>query len=196
LLNSFGNPGWEIMGNIIRFLSGRDKLSVFERLVGPHVEPLYKLAYRFTNNTMEAEDLVQDLLLKLYPKCHELEKVEKLRPWLARVMYRMWVDRLRSQRLSVVDAVDDLTELAQSVEAVDPDSIPEQAYHRSITQKKLLQALEQLSEDHRIVLILHDVEGYSLEEMRVVLNCAIGTLKSRLHRARDRLRNLLDDGTF
>jgi RNA polymerase sigma factor (sigma-70 family) len=184
------------MGKIIKFSSGRNKLSVFEDLIGPHVEPLHKLAYRFTNNAMEAEDLVQDLLVKLYPRCQELEKVEKLRPWLARVMYRMWVDRLRSRRLSVVDAVDDLAELEQSMEAVDPDSIPEQAYHRSITRQKLLQALEKLSEDHRIVLILHDVEGYSLEEMKVVLDCAIGTLKSRLHRARDRLRNLLADGTF
>lgn len=184
------------MGKIIKFSSEREKLSVFEDLLAPHVESLYKLAYRFTNNAMDAEDLVQDLLVKLYPKCRELEKVEKLRPWLARVMYRMWVDRLRSQKLSVVDAVVDLTELEQRLETIDPDSMPEQAYHRSITQQKLMQALEQLSEDHRVVLILHDVEGYSLEEMKVILDCAIGTIKSRLHRARDRIRNLLDDGTF
>ena len=173
------------MVKIIKFSSGREKSSLF-----------YKLAYRFTNDVMEAEDLVQDLLVKLYPKCHELGKVEKLRPWLVRVMYRLWVDNHRRQRLATVDVVDDFAELEQSVEAVDPDTIPEQAYHRTITRQKLLQALEKLSEDHRIVLILHDVEGYSLEEMKVVLDCAIGTLKSRLHRARDRLRNLLDDGTF
>lgn len=184
------------MGKILRFLAGRDKFSAFEELVHPHVEPLYKLAYRFTNNVMEAEDLLQDLLVKLYPKVHELEKVEKLRPWLARVMYRMWVDKLRSQRLAPTYAVEDITELEQDVEVVDPESLPEQAYHRSITRQKLLQALEQLSENHRIVVLLHDVEGYSLEEMRVILDCAIGTLKSRLHRARDRLKDLLDDGTF
>ena len=78
------------MSKILKFSSRRDKLSAFEALIRPHVEPLYKLAYRFTNNAMEAEDLTQDLLVKLYPKVNELEKVEKLRPWLARVMYRMW----------------------------------------------------------------------------------------------------------
>ena len=184
------------MSKILKFSSRRDKLSAFEALIRPHVEPLYKLAYRFTNNAMEAEDLTQDLLVKLYPKVNELEKVEKLRPWLARVMYRMWVDKLRSKRVAPTEAADDIGALEQNVEVTDPESIPEQAYHRSFTRRKLLQALEQLSEEHRIVLILHDVEGYSLEEMKVVLDCAIGTLKSRLHRARERLKNLLDDGTF
>ena len=140
--------------------------------------------------------MLQDVLVKLYPKVHELEKVDKLRPWLARVMYRMWVDKVRSQRLEPTRDADDIEVHEQNVEASDPDAIPEQAYQRSFTRQRLLQALGRLSEEHRIVLILHDVEGYSLEEMKVVLNCAIGTLKSRLHRARQRLRNLLDDGTI
>ena len=184
------------MGKIIKFSSQRYKRSVFEDLIRPHIEPLYKLAYRFTNNVMEAEDLVQDLLVKLYPKLHELEKVEKLRPWLARVMYRIWIDKMRNQKLPSQDTFENINNFENQIEAEDSDAIPELAYQRSVTQLKLLQALEQLSEDHRIVLILHDVEGYSMEEMKIILDCAIGTLKSRLHRARDRLRKLLDDGTF
>jgi RNA polymerase sigma factor (sigma-70 family) len=184
------------MVKIIKFPSRRDHHSIFEDLVRPHIEALYKLAYRFTNNVMEAEDLVQDLLTKLYPRCHEMEKIEKLRPWLTRVMYRMWIDRLRDHKRSSVELVDNLTELESNIDAVNSDSTPEQEHERAINQQTLLQALDQLSEDHRIVLILHDVEGYSLEEMKTVLDCAIGTLKSRLHRARSNLRNLLDNGTF
>jgi RNA polymerase sigma factor (sigma-70 family) len=180
------------MAKILRFSLRRDKRSAFEELLGSHVEPLYKLAYRFTNNAMEAEDLLQDLLVKLYPKARELEKVEKLRPWLARVMYRMWVDRQRNQGLAATEFVEDVAELEQGPETIEP----EQAYQRTITQENLLRALEELSEEHRVVLILHDVEGYLLEEMKAILDCPIGTLKSRLHRARERLRNLLADGTF
>lgn len=184
------------MAKILRFFPQRNKPSTFEDLFRPHVEPLYKLAYRFTNDAAEAEDLLQDLLVKLYPKVSELEKVEQLRPWLARVMYRMWVDKLRARRSEPAAVAGDLSELDQDAPPADPETHPEQAYDRSLSRRKLLQALERLSEDHRIVLILHDVEGYSLEEMRVVLDCPMGTLKSRLHRARERLRNLLDDGTF
>lgn len=184
------------MGKIIKFSLRRNKRSVFEELIRPHIEPLYKLAYRFTNNVMEAEDLVQDLLVKLYPRSRELENVEKLHPWLARVMYRIWIDKLRSQKAPSRDTFENINNFENQIEAEDSDAIPELAYQRSITQLKLLQALEQLSEDHRIVLILHDVEGYTMEEMKIILDCAIGTLKSRLHRARDRLRKMLDDGTF
>ena len=184
------------MANILRFFPRRNQPSRFEDLFRPHVEPLYKLAYRFTSNVMEAEGLLQDLLVKLYPKVSELEKVDKLRPWIARVMYRMWVDKLRARRSAPTEVVGDISVLEQHAEVADSESNPEQAYHRSTSREKLLQALEKLSEDHRVVLILHDVEGYSLEEMKVILDSPIGTLKSRLHRARERLRNLLDDGTF
>jgi RNA polymerase sigma factor (sigma-70 family) len=184
------------MANILRFFPRRDKSSRFEDLIRPHMEPLYKLAYRFTTNAMEAEDLLQDLLIKLYPKVSELEKVDKLRPWITRVMYRMWVDKLRARRSLPTEVVDDISMIELHTEVTDSVSNPEQAYHRSLSRKKLLQAIEQLTEDHRVVIILHDVEGYSLEEMKVILGAAIGTLKSRLHRARERLRKLLDDGTF
>lgn len=184
------------MAKILRFSSRRKQRSLFEELLHSHVESLYKLAYRFTNDAMEAEDLLQDLLVKLYPKVRELEQVDNLRPWLARVMYRMWVDKQRNQRAAATDLVADVSELEQGPEGVELESIPEQAYQRAITQQKLLRALDELAEDHRMVLILFDVEGYTLEEMKMILDCPIGTLKSRLNRARERLRNLLDDGTF
>lgn len=71
--------------------------SKFEELVYPHINYLYRLAFRFCGNQADAEDLVQDLLIKLYPKRAELEKVEKLRPWVTTSLYRMFVDSYRKK---------------------------------------------------------------------------------------------------
>ncbi|MFQ5488882.1 MAG: RNA polymerase sigma factor, partial [Gammaproteobacteria bacterium] len=83
------------MAKILGFSSKRADQAHFERLLRPHLEQLYRLAYRFTGNATDAEDLVQDLLIKIYPRREELKQVEKLRPWLARVMYNLFIDHKR-----------------------------------------------------------------------------------------------------
>lgn len=186
------------MTKILGFPSKRPDQAHFERLLRPHLESLYRLAYRFTGNVTDAEDLVQDLLIKIYPRREELKKVEKLRPWLVRVMYNLFIDNQRRHGRSPVHlAVDNNSgdegtgplDLLTAGEATNPESVTER--HSSLDY--LQKALEQLSDDHRLVLTLHDVEGYTLEEMTVIVACPIGTLKSRLHRARARLREILRD---
>jgi len=73
----------------------RHRHDAFETLLRPHLDALYRLAYRFTGNPADAEDLVQDVLIKLYPRRAELASIERLRPWLARVLYRQFVDKSR-----------------------------------------------------------------------------------------------------
>ncbi|MCC6207932.1 MAG: RNA polymerase sigma factor [Gammaproteobacteria bacterium] len=175
--------------------TGASEQSAFETLVRPHLKPLFRLAYRLTHGREDAEDLIQELLLKLYPRRHELMEVDRLRPWLARVMYRIFIDnRRRYTRSPVHLAVD----LGSDVEGADPIEnlagtgvTPESETEQNILTRHLLKVIDRLSEDHRHVLSLHDIEGYTLEEMQAILDCPIGTLKSRLHRARARLRELL-----
>src|SRR5258706_11531281 len=83
----------------------------FEDLLRPQVEYLYRLAWRFTGSVADAEDLVQDVLIKLFPRTQELLEIEKLRPWLARVLYNQFVDSVRRQaRSPVVELVTDESE--------------------------------------------------------------------------------------
>lgn len=174
---------------------GRSEQSAFETLVRPHLKPLFSLAYRFTRNREDAEDLIQELLLKLYPRRNELMEVERLRPWLARVMYRIFIDNHRRYSRSPVHLAVDYGCDEQNADPVDNiislGGDPEQETEQSVLNRHLLKVIDRLSEDHRHVLGLHDIEGYTLEEMQVILDCPIGTLKSRLHRARARLRELL-----
>ena len=170
---------------------------VFDSLVRPHFDRLYRLAWRLTGSKHEAEDLFQELLIKAFGKLDELGGIEQPGAWLARVMYNLFVDqhrRFTRQRMQVVEegqlGGQGLTELA------DPAN-PHLDSERYEQLERLHEAIEQLSEDHRIVVLLHDTEGYKLEEIQELTGTPVGTIKSRLHRARARLRQILvDNGTI
>ena len=162
----------------------------FEALIQPHLNQLYKLAYRFTGQRDDAEDLVQDILLKLFPRLNEMQAIEKLAPWLARVLYRHFIDRLRSKQRSPLYLVgEDENNILEEYSDVKPG--PAGVNDAAILQNRLQYSLSQLNEDQRILVILHDVEGYTLQEIHTMYDVSIGTLKSRLNRARSRLRELL-----
>jgi RNA polymerase sigma factor (sigma-70 family) len=167
----------------------------FEALLAPHVDRLYRLAFRLTNNRADAEDLVQEVLVKAYERHAELTSIEALGPWLGRVLYNRFVDdsrRYARTRLKVVP-LDATAELPDSSAAPTGEPHADAAFD-IIT---LNEALGKLSLEHRSVLMMHDAEGYKLPEIQLITGIPIGTLKSRLHRARARLRELLEKtGTF
>ena len=173
----------------------RKEQHTFASMMRPHFEALYRVAFRFSGNTADAEDLVQDLLVRLYPRMDELRQVERLRPWLIRVMYRMFIDRLRRRNRSPIQSLESCIAYGDEKDPYENFETkaagPQDTLQCNEEQKRLILALNQLADKHRHVVILHDVEGYTLEEMQEVFECPIGTLKSRLHRARLKLRALL-----
>ena len=174
----------------------------FEILITPHIKNMYRLAYRFTGNTADAEDLVQDVLVKIYPRRDEVFRIEKLRPWLVKILYRVFVDQHRRAARSPLrllkftgNGINDLfDETVKNIPSEDPG--PAEIFDRQLTYSKILWALAVLNDDQRHLCILHDVEGYTLNELVDILNAPLGTLKSRLHRARAALRQKLNKGTF
>ena len=175
----------------------------FDLLMRGHVRPLYRYAYRWTGDVDQAEDLVQETLTRLFTELHHLRQVEQPRPWAARVMYRIFVDWLRRAHRSPVLFVgrsgstgavleDDGEEIDAPDESWDPQVLAEHAFER----ERIGAAWARLHEQHRVVLSLFEIEGYSLEEIAVMVEVPLGTVKSRLNRARLRLRELLTDGTM
>ena len=141
----------------------------FDTLIRPHLDRLYRLSFRLAGSKPEAEDLFQGVLTKIFRR------------------------RFARQRLVVV-AEDQLA--SKNIESLpgklDPARDAEQ--RDNITQ--LDAALNALSDEHRLVVMLHDCEGYKLLEIQELTGTPVGTLKSRLHRARARLREILTaDGT-
>jgi RNA polymerase sigma-70 factor (ECF subfamily) len=168
----------------------------FERLMREHVPSLYRAAYRWTGAVDRAEDLVQQLLVRLYPRLAELRQLDRVRPWALRVMYRLFVDEHRRERASPVQfgmepAADPEVPAGEDDAWIDPGPGPAELTERELTQERLIRAWERLGEEHRVVLSLHDIEDYTLPELAQIMDIPLGTLKSRLHRARARLRELL-----
>ena len=161
----------------------------FEQLVTPHLNRLYKFAYRLTGHQDDAEDLVQDLLIKIYPRLEEMRKIEKLSSWLLRVLYRIFIDKVRRDQRSPIDLMGE-DESIYEVHAAE-GSNPLDNVNSESNRKLLDSALHQLKEEHRILIMLHDVEGYSLQEIHEITGIEVGTIKSRLSRSRMKLREIL-----
>jgi len=160
----------------------------FEQLLIPHMEHLVRLAYRFTGNNADAEDLVQELLIQLYARKTDLKPVGHLRSWLVRGLYYRYVDSVRSAVRDPLKVLED-----EEVDAlIDPKSSSERAADNDIQAFRLDQAMAQLNPDQKALMSLHDMEGYTLAELETLLETPIGTLKSRLHRARKMLRKAME----
>lgn len=172
----------------------QNKQPSFTALIRPHLERMYRLAYRLTGHREDAQDLVQDVLLKLHAQSNRLAEIGAVSTWLARVTYHQFIDdqrRYRSRRLTLVE---------DPLVSADPDRAPaleastEDLVQGEFTISRVLAAMEQLSDDHQLIIKLHDVEGYTITEIAEITGIPLGTVKSRRQRARERLHNLLDEG--
>lgn len=171
--------------------------TAFEKLVRPHFERLYRLAWRLTSQKAEAEDLFQELLIKAYGKLDDLVRIDAPGPWLARMMYNLFVDERRRYARRRMHTVDEGELTGQGLAGLPGTDSPDWNHERRERIRALDAALSKLSDDHRLIVLLHDAEGYKLEEIQVLTGVPIGTVKSRLHRARARLREILtENGTF
>ncbi len=174
--------------------SDQNRSATFERLLRPHLDRLYRFAYRLTGSKTEAEDLFQDVLVKLFTKLDDLVGIEEPGSWISRVLYNHFIDNRRRFARQRLVSVDEGQLPPGGVDSIAGGNSPEHDAERRDDIIRLEKALAELSEDHRLVVLLHDTEGYKLKEIQDITGDPVGTLKSRLHRARARLRKLLTSG--
>lgn len=162
----------------------------FETLLAPHVGMLWGTAYRYTGNRADAEDLLQELFVRIYPRRQELAALENLRGWLLRSLYNLFIDTRRSWSRNVLSRLarngDEMLGLVESGAAG-----PEEEALADSRRQEIFRHLDRLDADQRAVLVMHDMEDRTLPELAELLDVPIGTLKSRLFRARRRMRALL-----
>ena len=158
-------------------------------MLAPHLDSLYKAAWRLTGRKEDAEDLVQELLTRLYPKTREMQGVELLAPWLKKALYRQFIDmeRKRARRPEHFLHASDI-----QVEEMHTDNPgPELLAQRAGDRQRLRAALHTLDPENRSLVLLHLVEGYTLSELEDVFQVPVQTLKTRLKRAKARLKKIL-----
>lgn len=169
----------------------------FEKLVRPHFDRLYRLAWRLAGQKAEAEDLFQELLVKSYGKLDDLVKIDEPGSWLSRMMYNLFIDERRRFARRRMHTVEEGEMTGDGIAGLPGLDDPAWDHERLERMKRLDTALSKLSEEHRLIVLLHDTEGYKLTEIQELIGIPVGTVKSRLHRARSRLREILiEDGTF
>jgi len=169
----------------------------FEKLLRPHFDRLYHLAWRLCGQKAEAEDLFQELLIKAFGKLDDLVKIDEPGSWLCRMMYNLFIDERRRFARRRMHTVEEGELAGDGLAGLPGTQNPALDHERRERLLALDTALRQLSDEHRIVVLLHDTEGYKLLEIQDLTGVPVGTIKSRLHRARARLREILiNDGTF
>jgi len=165
----------------------------FRALIEPHFGALYAAARRLARNPADAEDLVQDVCLKAFQGLDELEKIEYQRAWLLRTLYHRFIDIRRSRDRSPVDRAE------TGFESVDPERImegpmrPDDILERDMRVDVIVRAMEIIGKEASSLLALHDIEEFSLEELKTLTGLPIGTIKSRLYRTRSKLGRLLSN---
>src|SRR5689334_22579979 len=176
-------------------LTTRRHPSEFEREAMSHLSTLLAVGSRLTRNSSEAEDLVQDTLLKALRAQEHFTPGSNMRAWLLRILTNTFINKYRRGGLekSVLDGpdADPLADGWVSASTMRQLRDPEQAALLPIVEGEVRKALDQLPPEFRLAVVLCDVEELSYEEIATIMGCPIGTVMSRLHRGRKLLQKAL-----
>jgi RNA polymerase sigma-70 factor (ECF subfamily) len=174
-------------------LSEKEKQRAFEREMLPHLDALFNFAIRLTSDPVDAQDLVQETMVKAFRFFASYEKGTNAKAWLFRILKNSYINSYR--RVSKMPAMVDYEEVSVFYETIRSERTDttdlEELMFRDKMDDTVSGALARLPEDFRTVVLLCDVEGFTYEEIANMLDVPIGTIRSRLHRGRNLLRDEL-----
>jgi len=158
----------------------------FNQAALAHIDALYGYAMTLTRNTTEAEDLVQETYLRATGAANQPPLNGNLKAWLFVIMRNAWLNQLRHDQSGPR-----FVELEPNEQTDDARGNPHVVYLRKLEREQVRAAIEKLPETYREIVVLRDIEGFSYQEIAMVLDCPAGTVMSRLGRARAKLRAAL-----
>ncbi|MDD6049797.1 MAG: sigma-70 family RNA polymerase sigma factor [Clostridiales bacterium] len=164
----------------------------FEQLVTPHEQMLWRVCYHYTHHQEDAADCLQEAMLKAWRAIGSYRGDCALSSWLYRIASTVCLDFLRKQkRLPPTESADELAE--DGFMPIDASPTPDEAVLRAESAEDIRVAMDSLPGEMRTVIILYALQGLSYEEIAEVMNTSVGTVKSRLNRARQKLARFLSD---
>ena len=175
--------------------SEKEKGEIFNQEFLPHINSMYNFGYRLTLDRDDAKDLVQDTYLKAYRFIESFQKGTNAKAWLFRILKNSFINdyRKKSKEPAKVDYQE--VETYYNSEEVDRQITPDLRVEslKDMIGDEISNALNSLDVDFKTVIILCDLEGFKYEEMAKILDIPIGTVRSRLHRARNLLKEKLSE---
>jgi RNA polymerase sigma-70 factor (ECF subfamily) len=169
-------------------------VEAFEELVLKYQRQIYTVAYRFMGNHEDASDLAQEAFIKAYKSIDRFRGESSLKTWLYHIVANVCRDELRKRKKGQVLSLDapistEEGEITRQTE--DWTYAPDLIYESKEAQYFIQEAINQLTPEYKEVIILREIQGFSYEEIAQHLGCSLGTIKSRLNRARKAMRDLL-----
>jgi RNA polymerase sigma-70 factor (ECF subfamily) len=168
----------------------RGDLGAFNRIVETYQRQVYSLCLRMLGSVQAAEDVTQETFFSAYRHLASF-KGEAFRPWLFRIASNACTDELRRRKRRPTVSIEPDDPASDPLPIPDTSEGPEAYALRMELRETIESALLVLPEDQRLAILLCDVQGFSYDEIAVTMNVAVGTVKSRINRARSRLRELL-----
>jgi RNA polymerase sigma-70 factor (ECF subfamily) len=162
------------------------ELEAFEEIYHLHHKRVYSICFRMLQNAADAEDLTQQVFIQLFRKLHTFRGESSFTTWLHRLTVNQVLMHFRRRAVKTEKTTDDGSTPIRIVNGTENPS-----RMALLDRIALNQAIGQLPPGYRMVFILHDVEGFEHDQIGKMLGCAVGTSKSQLHKARQRLRKLL-----
>lgn len=160
----------------------------WDEIVREHSARVYRLAYRLTGNRQDAEDLTQETFLRVFRSLSSYTP-GTFEGWLHRITTNLFLDQARRRRRIRMEA---MGEDAARVASTDDHGRPERGFEHANLDHDVQRALDALRPEYRAAVVLCDIEGLSYEEIAVTLGVKLGTVRSRIHRARAQLRDALE----
>lgn len=172
--------------------TGDQRRAAFEAEALPHLDTVYRVALRLSGNEAQAEDLVQETMLKAFRSWHQYKPGTNVRAWLLTILRHSFINEYRKARRQATEVDVHRVEGFTVFEEVQ-ESDPEGQFFDQIVDDDVLRAIDRLPDEFRETLVLSDVEDLSYAEIAEVTEVPVGTVKSRLFRARQALQRELYD---
>jgi RNA polymerase sigma factor (sigma-70 family) len=196
VLNPDANtPTAMLEGDLVK-RARRGDLKAYDELVQRYQERIYATIYHMTSNHEDANDIAQEAFIKAFQALKSFKGGSSFYTWLYRIAVNKTINFLKQRRNKNHFSLNDLDFNAENdpdLVALTSDKTPVREVGLTELQKKLNESLQKLSEPHRMVVVLHDVQGVSHEEIADIMDCNIGTVRSRLFYARQQLQGYLSE---
>lgn len=165
----------------------------FEKLIAKHQQKVYNIAYRMMGNEEDAKDAAQEALIKVYKNIGNFRGDSGFSTWIYRIAVNACKDELRKKKHNVVsmDKEMETDEGSFKHEFADQSLKPDELLEQSELNEIVQSSIQDLPEQNRVAIILRDIQGFSYEDISKVLDCPVGTVKSRINRGRKLLKDIL-----
>lgn len=182
---------------ILLKLAKDGNISAFEKLIYQHQKSVYNMAFSMLGNREDAYDAAQEVFIRVFKSLPGFREQASFSTWVYRITKNVCLDEIRKNKKRNTVSIDQETDYGDGpvkMQIEDSGPTPDESAERNELVKKVQEGIAKLPEQHRLIIIMRDIQNLSYEEIAGILKCPEGTVKSRINRARTALREIIENG--